>query len=269
MKLLIFCVFTLVPTSLFSQKNNQNVTEEFGAYQNNYFGFTVDQTNHEEVGRAKLKLSKTHPLLFENTFYWGYIFKSWIDLKQLNVPTSEYNCSSDLIYKVNLSKLIGSDYFIIGLWKFEMAIDYGPESRKAHSSYLETRYIYKSFSFTPRISFPSIPFQKKITFPGNEDILEYKEFLELCIRYENGKRNIHQVWLNVGNTFRKGNFQYQWTIGISDILTTFGFKCIPELNTSLILQYWNGYGESLKNYKQYSQRVMIGISLTDLELIKE
>jgi len=87
----------------------------------------------------------------------------------------------------------------------------------------------------------------------NPNLNDYRGYGELTLSYgKNDSLNV-SVFLRAGQSLRYGAMQVDVTYPIDALYKNFA--------AYFLVQYWNGYGESLLNYDRHTQTVRFGISL--------
>ena len=87
----------------------------------------------------------------------------------------------------------------------------------------------------------------------NRDITDYLGHYELCAGYKY-KEHVFAAMSrnNIESGFEKGTVELSWSFPLGNYPYFKGY-----------IQYFNGYGESLIDYNQHSNRIGIGVALTD------
>jgi phospholipase A1 len=89
----------------------------------------------------------------------------------------------------------------------------------------------------------------------NPDLYKYVGYGDLNIAYELGDHLLSTtITNNLETDENRGGVQLDWT---------FPFPWTTNKRFKAYVQYFNGYGESLIDYNQYTQRVSVGVVLTD------
>jgi phospholipase A1 len=89
----------------------------------------------------------------------------------------------------------------------------------------------------------------------NPDLYKYVGYGDLKIAYELGDHLLSTtITNNLETDENRGGVQLDWT---------FPFPWTTNKRFKAYVQYFNGYGESLIDYNQYTQRVSVGVVLTD------
>ncbi|MDR1010334.1 MAG: phospholipase A [Opitutaceae bacterium] len=87
----------------------------------------------------------------------------------------------------------------------------------------------------------------------NPDLNDYHGYMDLGVSLgKNDNLNL-AVYLRAGQNFHYGAVQVDLTYPLDTVFKTFAGY--------LLIQYWNGYGESLLNYNQRTDTIRFGISL--------
>lgn len=88
----------------------------------------------------------------------------------------------------------------------------------------------------------------------NRDIANYRGYSELAAIFGKNDSVALSVSGRLGRAGHKGSVQADLTIPVR-------FDKLFDFATYVMIQYWNGYGESLRNYNQQSSTVRAGFSL--------
>jgi phospholipase A1 len=89
---------------------------------------------------------------------------------------------------------------------------------------------------------------------NNPDIKEYRGNAELTAIFGRNDRFALSMTGRLGSGGHKGSFQADLTIPVR-------FDKLLDFATYVLVQYWDGYGESLRGYNERSRTVRAGISL--------
>ena len=225
----------------------------FAMYKDNYFitGIPMNKKVSKYTADAKFQLSIRQRLTksvlpFNSLLMLTYTQKSFWNIYQKSSPffDNDYNpglaIAKPIIFK---NKLEG-----IGILAFE-------HESNGKSDSLESRS-WNYFVFTGTY-FYNLYFsvQAKIwaacAVSDNEDLLDYRGYGLIAINY----RNINdQLWITAVINPRKkfNNFNTQLELNL---------KLSSKANQYLFVQWYNGYGESLLEYKKYTSMLRVGICI--------
>lgn len=89
---------------------------------------------------------------------------------------------------------------------------------------------------------------------NNPDIRQYRGNLELMAVLGRNDRGALALTGRLGSGARKGSLQADLTIPVK-------FDRLFDFATYFLIQYWNGYGESLRSYNQQTETIRAGFSL--------
>lgn len=89
---------------------------------------------------------------------------------------------------------------------------------------------------------------------NNPDIADFRGHAELTAILGRNDRGALSLTGRLGQGAHKGSFQADLTIPVK-------FDKIFDFATYVLIQYWNGYGESLRSYQERSETVRAGFSL--------
>jgi len=228
-----------------------NRQPSFAMYKDNYFitGIPTNQKISKYTADAKFQLSIRQRLTksvlpFNSLLMLTYTQKSFWNIYQKSSPFADnnYNPGLALAKPVILhNKLEG-----IGILAFEHesnGIGDSLESRSWNYFVLTGTYFYNLY-FT---------FQAKIwagwADSENADLFNYRGYGLIAINYRSLS---DRIWItaiiNPRKSFEGINTQLELSL-----------KLTPKANQYLFLQWYNGYGESLLEYNQFSSMVRIGI----------
>lgn len=237
----------------------------FYSYRPSYFGVTVDGSDESLNGQGKFQFSVKYELKEDSGLFFGYTQKSFWDLQKKSAPFAETNFSPEIFNIYEVSKINDPDNYLktvqVGWFRHESTGEDGDGSNGWNTSYIEPTYIIGDFTITPKIWVPFLFASKNTIAPDNPDIFDYLGYGELKLSFGTNKGNLHSLMLRKGKKADHISVMYQWDIGLDNIWNTLGLKNSNVWNPNLFIQYWSGNGESLKNYKNHNNRLLIGFSL--------
>lgn len=230
-----------------------NRQPSFAMYKDNYFitGIPTNQEITKYTADAKFQLSfrqrlSKSVLPFNSLLMLTYTQKSFWDIYQKSSPFTDNNYNPGLALAKPIivhNKLEG-----IGILAFEHesnGIGDSLESRSWNYFVFTGTYFYNLY-FT---------FQAKIwagwADSENADLFNYRGYGLIAINY----RSLNdRIWITAIINPRK-RFE-----GINTQLEL-SLKLTPKANQYLFLQWYNGYGESLLEYNQFSSMIRMGICI--------
>ena len=229
-----------------------NKTPSFSIYKDNYFitGIPTNSTPSKDNSDIKYQISFKQ-LLFRKTFslnsylFLTYTQKAFWDFYRDSSPFKEINFNPGL----GIGKPIIRDNHLKGLFIFMVEHESnGRDSIYSRSwNSISLNYITKIGSNTEVSIKGWIPFLYK---KDNPDLIEYIGISELKITHQIiPKRLMFDV------TLRKG-LSWDWKGAIQTQILYNPFK---KSNQYLILEWFNGYSESLINYKEHVSMIRFGI----------
>jgi len=89
---------------------------------------------------------------------------------------------------------------------------------------------------------------------NNPDIAGYRGYSEITAIFGKNDRAALSLTGRLGRAGHKGSLQADLTIPVR-------FDRLFDFATYVLIQYWNGYGESLRDYNQQSSTIRVGFSL--------
>jgi phospholipase A1 len=249
--------YTIVPykPNYITMTYNDKVNEE-----------PYDLNENEEVDRveAKFQLSLKIPLVKElfgtdTSLTAAYTQQSWwqINNSDISAPFRETNYEPEIWVD-----WWGLEYDLFGFKgrNLRFAINHqsngrgGDLSRSWNRVYVSTVLEAENLIVVPRVWY-RIPEDDK-DFPGdpsgddNPDIEKYLGHGDITAAYKYNQHTFSMILRNNLRSDNKGAVQLDWSFPLTDNLRGY-------------VQYFNGYGESLIDYDAYTQRIGVGVQLTD------
>ena len=129
----------------------------------------------------------------------------------------------------------------------------GPESRSLNIAYVRPAFSFGRLDGWNLLLLPRI-FAYIVDVENNPDIRDYRGNVELTAIIGRNDRGALALTGRVGRGFHKGSLQADLTIPVK-------FDRMFDFATYVLIQYWNGYGESLRSYNQRTETVRAGFSL--------
>lgn len=129
----------------------------------------------------------------------------------------------------------------------------GPESRSLNIAYVRPAFSFGRLDGWNLLLLPRI-FAYIVDVENNPDIRDYRGNVELTAIMGRNDRGALALTGRVGRGFHKGSLQADLTIPVK-------FDRMFDFATYVLIQYWNGYGESLRSYNQRTETVRAGFSL--------
>lgn len=238
----------------------------FKSYRPSYFGYRLNHSNKDNEGEVKFQLSLKYQITRSNVFedvayansvmsnwYFGYTQKSFWSIQKSSEPFRESNFSPELFKEAHFSAWGSEDRFKFlrfGLYQHESTGEAGVGSHGWNITYIEPVWKYGDVSFAPKIWVPFFFSSKEKVAPDNVDIFDYYGYGEIKLSYDQSARWRHNMMYRQGSSSDQYGFQWQ---------TDFAFN-LDNLNPKVFIQYWSGYGESLKDYNNKTNGLLIGIS---------
>lgn len=224
----------------------------FGIYKDNYFIFgpPVNEKPTKKNTNIKFQISIAQKLT-KSTLPWGtylYLFytqKVFWNVLENSMPMTDLNFNPG----VGLTKpLFIKDRFV---GQLSLVLEHESNGRDGDES-----RSWNKLTFGGNIMVdPNFVVGAKFWIPiidgvNNKDILKYKGIYHIGWQWQSTNRKFS---MSVGLTRRaKGIFNYNTTIEAA-------YRFSTESNQYLFLQFYNGYGEGLLDYKVYHSQIRLGI----------
>ena len=174
---------------------------------------------------------------------FAYAQNSWWQITQDSAPFRESNYRPELYVSAPVPF---ADELKIGAMH-ESNGKGGAESRSWNKAYVQSTWSAGGFSITPRAWYA---FWLDRT---NEDIADYMGYGDLRASYTFGKQRLSALWRN--NLHFDGSNRGAIELNYSFPIFNSGFYGY--------LRYFNGYGESLADYKRSVNKIGIGLSFVE------
>ncbi|WP_297942854.1 phospholipase A [uncultured Campylobacter sp.] len=234
-----------------SEQNGQN----FGFlglkyYEPIYMLFTHDFSKKPDRKADELhfEFSFERPITYDALGFgekisFAYAQNSWWQITQDSAPFRESNYRPELYVSAPVPF---ADELKIGAMH-ESNGKGGEESRSWNRLYAQSTWSADGFSITPRVWYA---FWLDRT---NEDIADYMGYGDLRASYTFGKQRLSALWRN--NLHFDGSNRGAIELNYSFPIFNSGFYGY--------LRYFNGYGESLADYKRSVNKIGIGLSFVE------
>ncbi|MCM1029121.1 MAG: phospholipase A [Pseudoflavonifractor sp.] len=224
----------------------------FGLYKDNYFifGTTIGQRPTRENSNVKFQISIAQRLTKSTLPLGSYLFlfysqKCFWNVLQESFPMTDLNFNPG----IGLTKPLFVKNRYVG--KVSLIAEHESNGRDGVQSRSWNRI---SLSGSIMID-PMMVVHGKFWIPivdgqNNRDILDYCGIYQIGTSFQSPN---NRFGLSVILTKRKG-----WRLNYNTIVEL-SYRLFKRDNQSLFLQYYNGYGEGLLDYKQFHSTVRIGI----------
>lgn len=129
----------------------------------------------------------------------------------------------------------------------------GPTSRSLNTVYVRPGFAFGRFDSWNVILAPRVSFYVS-DLSNNPDIADYCGNVELLAIIGNNRGPALTITTRIGQESGKGSLQ-------ADLTFPGKFDRLFDFATYVLIQYWDGYGESLLDYDQRATGLRIGFSL--------
>ncbi|PZP48807.1 MAG: phospholipase, partial [Pseudopedobacter saltans] len=226
----------------------------FSIYKDNYFisGTSINHKPDKYNSDIKYQISirqllYRQPILGGSFPYLSYTQKSFWNVYQNSKPFAEINFNPSLGLLRPYKNRYGTMNYVTA------AIEHESNGRDSTYSRSWNRLSFSWHAyFSRRLQFSLdawIPFDYK---DENPDLLNYVGYGQFSLSYIIKENKWYADVL-----VRKGN-QWNWK---GYMQTQISYKLFQKSNEYLMLQWYNGYAESLINYQGYANKIRIGLLL--------
>ncbi len=234
--------------------NRFDAMPSFGMYKDNYFvvGTQMFEKPTEYNSDAKFQVSIRNRLTnstlpFKTYLFLTYSQKAFWDVFKESFPFRDLNYNPTL----GIGKALVRNNRFLGTISMQF------EHESNGKSGLDSRS-WNKVSFGAYLTMDDRwTFQSKLWIPivdsgNNKDLVDYTGWGFIAMDYSSPKQkyNVSCVVTKRGGVNLNANVEMNFSI-----------RLFSDDNQFLFVQYYNGYGESLLDYKQYRQRLRIGILL--------
>lgn len=223
----------------------------FGIYKDNYFiaGTDLFSTPTRWNSDAKFQISVRHRLTnstlpFKTYLYLTYTQKAFWDVFKESFPFRDLNYNPAigigkvLIYK---NRLLGAIALQV---EHESNGKDGIDSRSWNKiTFVSSFILHERWLLESEISIPIVDGE------GNKDIVDYSGWGNLSIEYTSPNKK----YVFGANITKRGGWNLNHNVSIQAAARIFS-----DSNQFLFVEYYNGYGESMLDYKQHRQRLRVG-----------
>lgn len=223
----------------------------FGIYKDNFFvvGTQLFSTPTRWNSDAKFQVSIRHRLTnsvlpFKTYLYFTYTQKAFWDVFKESFPFRDLNFNPaigigrTLVYK---NRLLGAMALQL---EHESNGKDGLDSRSWNKiTFASTFILHEHWMLESEMWIPIVDGGQ------NKDIVEYSGWANLSLEYTSPNR---KYVMGVSVTKRKG-----WNLNHNVTLQA-AARIFSDSNQFLFIEYYNGYGEAMLDYKQHRQRLRFG-----------
>jgi len=232
--------------------NRFDALPSFGIYKDNYFIVGTDlfkkpdKWNSDAKFQVSIRQRLTNSTLpFKTYFFLTYTQKAFWNVFQESFPFRDLNFNPTLGLGravVRHNRLLGT---VMVQFEHESNGKDGLDSRSWNKVSFSTNLI-----FNDRWTFHGKAWIPIVDGTNNKDIVKYSGWGSFGMEYSSPK-NKYNASLFVN---KRGGVNLN-----ANIVANFSVRLFSDDSQYLFLEYYNGYGESMLDYKQYRQRVRLGI----------
>lgn len=253
-------------TSIASMNTTESAVERafasrFGLHEPIYFIYGADDPV------AKFQISFKYRLMqlsnqdgkhYEKTFQFAYTQRSLWDIDATSSPFYDTSYMPELMFQMVAPLPDNPDawFSVLGaqaFFKHESNGRDGPNSRSMNTAGARGALVVGPLDQWHAIIAPEL-FAYVSSLEDNEDLKDYRGFTRFRVVLEkNNRRPALAYTFYAGKDFSHPTHQF-------DLTVPFRTRWL-QIETSFLVQYFRGYGESLLDYKERSETVRFGLSL--------
>lgn len=241
----------ILPYTYVETPNQEPYTQVFD-------GEKIDNAEAKLQISLKVPLNENDLMVRGDAVYFGFTLKAFWQVYNHNIsaPFRETNYRPEIFYLMPItSNLVDADTALAVGFEHESNGRSQQLSRSWNRIYLNYYYARENYliSFRPWYRLPEKQKQESLQPSGddNPDIYKYMGYFELMGTWE---QNDYEFSLMLRNNLNSPNYGAVQLDG--------SFPLWGRLRG--VVQYFNGYGESLIDYNHRNERIGIGILLTDM-----
>lgn len=223
----------------------------FGIYKDNYFvaGTNVTEKPSQYTSDAKFQVSIRHRLTNSKLPFKTYLFLTYTQKALWDVFKNSFPFRD-----LNYNPTIGLGRALIYNKRFLGTLLFQFEHESNGKSGLESR------------SWNKISCTSNIIFDANWSMYG-KVWIPIVDGQNNQDLTRYTGWANIGGEYKSSDTKYCFSVVInkrsvnnlsSNLILNFAVRLFDDENQYLFAEFYNGYGESLLDYKEYRQRLRVG-----------
>lgn len=232
--------------------NKFDALPSFGIYKDNYFIVGTDlfkkptKTNSDAKFQVSIRHRLTNSTLpFKTYFFLTYTQKAFWDVFQESFPFRDLNYNPSL----GLGRALVRHNRFLGT--ISLQFEHESNGKNGEDSRSWNKVSFGTYlTLNDRWTFHSKAWIPIVDGKNNKDIVKYSGWGLIGMDYSSPKKkyNFSCVITKRGGVNLNAN-----------IIANFSIRLFNDDNQFLFLEYYNGYGESMLDYKQYRQRLRLGI----------
>lgn len=232
--------------------NQFDALPSFGIYKDNYFVVGTDlfrkPTKHNSDAKFQISVRQrltNSTLPFKTYFYLTYTQKAFWDVFQDSFPFRDLNFNPTL----GLGRALVRDNRLLGtiMLQFEHESNGkdGADSRSWNKVSFGTNLMFNDhWTLHAKAWIPIVDGE------NNKDIVHYSGWGSFGMEYSSPRKKYNAtLFIN-----KRGGVNLN-----ANIIGTFSVRLFSDDSQYLFLEYYNGYGESMLDYKQYRHRLRLGV----------
>lgn len=235
-----------------SIKKSMDLGPYFGLYKDNYFAVGTDpfhKPNSANSGvkfQLSIKQRLTNAILPWHTYlYLFFTEKVFWEIFQNSMPMSDLNFNPGIGW--------AKPFFVKDRYVGKMTLIVEHESNGRDSiqsrswnkiSLAASAYVTDQLAVHAKYWLPIVDGE------NNKDILKYCGIFQTGFQFSTSNRR----WTLAATFVKRQGWNFNWNTNVQ-----LGFRIIKDSNQYLYLDFYNGYGEGLLAYKQFHNRLRIGL----------
>lgn len=232
--------------------NQFDALPSFGIYKDNYFIVGTDlfkkptKWNSDAKFQVSIRQRLTNSTLpFKTYFFLTYTQKAFWDVFQDSFPFRDLNFNPTL----GLGRAVVRNNRFLGTVMLQFEHESNGKDGDASRSWNKISF-GTNLIFNDRWTFHAKAWIPIVDGDNNKDIVHYSGWGSFGMEYSSPKRKYNaSLFIN-----KRGGTNLN-----ANIIANFAVRLFSDDSQYLFLEYYNGYGESMLDYKQYRQRLRLGI----------
>ncbi|MBB4037738.1 phospholipase A1 [Dysgonomonas hofstadii] len=232
--------------------NRFDALPSFGIYKDNYFIVGTDlfhkpnDWNSDAKFQVSIRQRLTNSTLpFKTYFFLTYTQKAFWNVFQDSFPFRDLNFNPTL----GLGRAVVRHNRFLGTVMLQFEHESNGKDGDASRSWNKISF-GTNLMFNDRWTFHAKAWIPIVDGTNNKDIVHYSGWGSFGMEYSSPKRKYNaSLFIN-----KRGGVNLN-----ANIVANFSVRLFSDDSQYLFLEYYNGYGESMLDYKQYRQRLRLGI----------